>query len=58
MWVLLRLPRFRIFRGAVPAELPIELPTKFELILNLRTAKALGLSITPTILSLADTVIE
>lgn len=48
----------KIFRGAVPAELPIELPTKFELILNLRTAKALGLSITPTILSLADAVIE
>jgi len=48
----------KIFRGAVPAELPIELPTKFELILNLRTAKALGLSITPTVLSLADEVIE
>lgn len=48
----------KIFRGASPAELPIELPTKFELILNLRTAKALGLSITPTILSLADETIE
>ena len=48
----------KIFKGAFPAELPIELPTKFELILNLKTAKALGLSITPTILSLTDEFIE
>jgi putative tryptophan/tyrosine transport system substrate-binding protein len=48
----------KTLRGAVPAELPIELPTKFELILNLKTAKALGLSITPTILSLTDEFIE
>jgi putative tryptophan/tyrosine transport system substrate-binding protein len=48
----------KIFKGAAPAELPIELPTKFELILNLRTAKVLGLTITPTVLSLADEVIE
>jgi ABC-type uncharacterized transport system substrate-binding protein len=48
----------KIFKGATPAELPIELPTKFELILNLRTAKVLGLAITPTVLSLADEVIE
>jgi ABC-type uncharacterized transport system substrate-binding protein len=41
-----------------PAELPVELPTKFELILNLRAAKLLNLAITPTVLSLANEVIE
>ena len=48
----------KILKGALPAELPIELPTKFELVLNLRTAKALGLSITPIVFSLADEFIE
>jgi putative ABC transport system substrate-binding protein len=48
----------KILKGALPAELPIELPTKFELVLNLRTAKALGLSITPIVFSLTDEFIE
>ncbi len=48
----------KILKGALPAEVPIELPTKFELVLNLRTAKALGLSITPMVFSLTDEFIE